>query len=58
MCDWAVEYEVLRNDDMREVAKQCYDAGWEDRKNFDISLLKSMPSYWVDRMIRTIKNKL
>lgn len=35
-----------------------YKRGWEDRKNFDIKLLKSMPSYWVDRMIRTIKNAL
>jgi hypothetical protein len=35
-----------------------FKRGWEARKVFDIKLLKTMPSYWVDRMIRTIKNSL
>ena len=58
MCDWAVEQEILRNDDMRTVAQQCYEAGWQDRLEFDLHILKQHPSYWIDRCIRTIKNFL
>jgi hypothetical protein len=34
-----------------------YKKGWEARKWYDIKLLKTMPSYWIDRMIRTLTRK-
>ena len=32
-----------------------FKRGWEARKEFDLKLLRSMPSYWIDRIIRMVK---
>jgi len=40
----------------KAIADRAYENGRTFQRKEDIRILKTMPSYWIDRIVRTFKN--